>query len=89
VPVTHSFERVDADPFPELLEHRLTEWSGVKIEQRKQRRLQIGAAALGAGVLIAMAVITTAGSGDPITSSEPPTGETTTETNPALDSGNH
>lgn len=47
--------------------------------QRIERKLQVGAAALGAGVLIAMGVITAAGSGDAVTAStEATTGETTT-----------
>ena len=48
----------------------------MKPEQRKQRDLKIGAAAFGAGVLIAMGAITAATSGDAVTTSEPPTGPT-------------
>ncbi len=52
----------------------------MKPEQRNQRNLKIGAAAFGAGVLIAMGAITAATSGDAITTSEPPTGPTDSAT---------
>ena len=44
--------------------------------KREQRNLKIGAAAFGAGVLIAMGAITAATGGHAVTTSEPPTGPT-------------
>lgn len=44
--------------------------------KRQQRNLKVGAAAFGAGVLVAMGAITAATSGDVLTTSEPPTGPT-------------
>jgi hypothetical protein len=52
----------------------------VKPEQRNQRDPKIGAAAFGAGVLMAMGAITAATSGNAIATSEPPSGPTDSAT---------
>ncbi len=52
----------------------------MKTEQRTQRKLKIGAAAFGTGVLVAMGAITAAGGAGPITTSEPPIGPTDSAT---------
>jgi hypothetical protein len=50
----------------------------VTAEHRKQRNYRLGAAIAGAGVLVAMGVITVGGNADPLTLTEPATTTSTT-----------
>jgi hypothetical protein len=55
----------------------------VKSQHRKQGKLQVGAAAMGAGVLVAMGVVTAVGSGDAMNVTKPST-PTTTKADPTV-----